>query len=85
MPSSHDFNKDKRNKSIKININGKFFARKKAKISVFDSGFILGDGCWDGIRLHNNKLLFLKEHLKRLYEDARALDIKNSKNKKSIN
>ena len=55
MPSSHDFKKDKRNNSIKININGKLFLRKNAKISVFDSGFILGDGCWDSIRLHNNK------------------------------
>ena len=70
MTSSHDFKKDKRNNSIKININGKFFPRKNAKISVFDSGFLLGDGCWDSIRLHNKKLLFLKEHLKRLYEDA---------------
>ena len=60
MPSSHDFKKDKRNKSIKININGKFFSRDKAKISVFDSGFLLGDGCWDSIRLHNKKLLFMK-------------------------
>lgn len=84
MPSSHDFKKDKRNNSIKININGKFFPRKKAKISVFDSGFILGDGCWDSIRLHNNKLLFLKEHLKRLYEDARAIDIKIPKTKNEL-
>ena len=84
MASSHDFKKDKRNNSIKININGKFFPRKKAKISVFDSGFILGDGCWDSIRLHNNKLLFLKEHLKRLYEDARAIDIKIPKTKNEL-
>jgi len=84
MLSSHDFKKDKRNNSIKININGKLFSRKDAKISVFDSGFILGDGCWDGIRYHNNKLLFLNEHLKRLYEDARSIDIKIPKTKSQL-
>ena len=76
MSSSHDFIKDKRNKNIKIYINGKFFARNNAKISVFDSGFLLGDGVWTGIRLHNNKLLFLKEHLDRIYNDAKAINIK---------
>jgi len=84
MPSSHDFKKDKRNNSIIININGKYFSRKNAKISVFDSGFILGDGCWDGIRLHNNKLLFLKDHIRRLYEDAKAIGIKIPKTKNEL-
>ena len=76
MSSSHDYIKDKRNQKIKIYINGKFYLRNEAKISVFDSGFLLGDGVWTGIRLHNNKLLFLKEHLKRLYDDAKAIGIK---------
>lgn len=84
MPSSHNYKKDKRNNSIIININGNFFSRKEAKISVFDSGFLLGDGCWDGLRLHNNKLLFLQEHLKRLYYDAKVIGIKIPKTKNQL-
>ena len=76
MSSSHDYKKDKRNQNIKIYINGKFYPRNKSTISVFDSGFLLGDGIWTGIRLHNNKLLFLKEHLNRLYDDAKAISLK---------
>ena len=77
MTSSHDFKKDKRNESIKIYINGKFFKRKNAKISVFDSGFLLGDGVWTGIRLHNKKLIFLDEHIKRLFNDAKFISLKS--------
>ena len=84
MSTSHDFKKDKRNKLIKININGKFYIRKDAKISVFDSGFLLGDGIWDGIRLHNNKLLFVKDHLNRLFEDAKKISLKIHKTKHQI-
>ena len=84
MPSSHDYKKDKRNENIKIYINNKFFKRHEATISVFDSGFLLGDGVWTGIRLHNNKLLFLNEHLKRLYDDAKAIDLKIPYQKKTL-
>ena len=56
MPSSHDYIKDKRNKNIKIFVNDKFYTRDKAKVSVFDSGFLLGDGVWSGIRYHNNTI-----------------------------
>ena len=73
MPSSHDFLKDKRNNNIKIYVNGKFYNRKNANISVFDSSVLLGDGVWDGLRYHNNKFLFLNDHIKRLYEDAKKL------------
>ena len=75
MTSSHDFKKDKRNNLIKIYINGKFYERGKAKISVFDSANMLGDGCWDSLRYHNNKFVFLKNHIDRLYKDAKLLDI----------
>ena len=84
MPSSHDYKKDIRNKNIKIYINGKFFIRKEAKISVFDSGFLLGDGCWSGIRLHKKKLLFLKEHINRLFDDAKSISIKIPFTKKKL-
>ena len=82
MPSSHDYIKDKRNKNIKIFINNKFYTRDKAKISVFDSGFLLGDGVWSGIRYHNNKFLFLKDHLDRLFDDAKKIDLKIHLSKK---
>ena len=73
MPVNLDI--DKRNEIIKIYINGSFYKREEAKISVFDSGFLLGDGIWEGIRLVNNEWLFLDEHLERLFEGGRAIDI----------
>lgn len=72
MPVNLDI--DKRNEII-IYINGSFYKREEAKISVFDSGFLLGDGIWEGIRLVNNEWLFLDEHLERLFEGCRAIDI----------
>ncbi len=72
---THDHEIDHRNAEILININGELFPRDEAKISVFDSGFILGDGVWEGLRLHNGKLLLIDQHLRRLYEGAKALDM----------
>ena len=66
---------DERNKDIKIYINGSFHNRDDAKISVFDSGYLLGDGIWEGIRLVKNEWMFLDEHLERLFEGCKALDI----------
>ena len=84
MPSSHDYIKDKRNKNIKIFVNDKFYLRENAKISVFDSSILLGDGIWSGIRFHNNKFLFLKEHLDRLFDDAKKISLKIHLTKKEI-
>jgi branched-chain amino acid aminotransferase len=72
---THDYVDDPRNAEILININGELFSRAEAKISVFDSGFILGDGVWEGLRLHGGKLAFIDQHMKRLYEGAKALDM----------
>ena len=66
---------DERNKDIKIYINGSFYKRDDAKISVFDSGFLLGDGIWEGIRLVKKEWMFLDEHLERLFEGCKAIDI----------
>ena len=66
---------DERNKDIKIYINGSFYNRDDAKISVFDSGYLLGDGIWEGIRLFKNEWMFLDEHLERLFEGCKAIDI----------
>ena len=77
-------NIDKRNKNIKIYINGSFFNREEAKISVFDSGFLLGDGIWEGIRLINNEWMFLDEHIDRLFEGCKAVDININLSKNEI-
>ena len=84
MPSTHDYIDDKRNNNIQVYINGKFYKRSTANITVMDSGFLLGDGIWTSIRLHNRKLLFLKEHLIRLYEDANAINLKLHISKKKL-
>lgn len=72
---THEYQDDPRNADILININGELHHRSEAKISVFDSGFILGDGVWEGIRLHHGKLAFIEQHMKRLYDGAKALDM----------
>ena len=82
MPVNKDL--DKRNLNIKIYINGSFYDRDDAKISVFDSGFLLGDGIWEGIRLVNNSWVFLDEHLDRLFEGCKAIDIKINLSKGEI-
>jgi len=64
------------NKDIFININGELYHRSEAKISVFDSGFLLGDGVWEGIRLHESKLVFINEHLDRLFHSAAGISLK---------
>ena len=66
---------DERNNDIQIYINGSFYPRNDAKISVFDSGFLLGDGIWEGIRLVKNEWLFIDDHLDRLFEGCSAIDI----------
>ena len=73
MASTHDFDIDKRNENIIIYIDGEFYFRSEAKISVMDSGYLLGDGVWEGIRLHKNVLLHLDQHLNRLYEGASSI------------
>ena len=65
MPTTHDYYDDPRNEDIKIYVDGDFFHRNEAKVSVLDSGFLLGDGVWEGIRLHNSKLLHIEKHLNR--------------------
>ncbi len=82
--SSHSYISNEKNKNIFININGKLFHRSEAKISVFDSGFSLGDGIWEGIRLHQSKLVFIEEHLDRLYASAKGISLDISYTKQNI-
>ena len=70
--SMHDVS-DPRNASILINVNGELKPRGEAMVSVFDSGFMLGDGVWEGLRVHEGKLSFLDRHLDRLFEGAKAI------------
>ena len=68
----HDVS-DPRNASILINVNGELKPREQAVVSVFDSGFMLGDGVWEGLRVHKGRLTFLDRHLDRLLEGAKAI------------
>lgn len=70
---THDHDIDPRNTSIVIGINDDLVPRERAAVSVFDSGFMLGDGVWEGIRVHHGKLAFLDDHLRRLFEGAKGL------------
>ena len=72
---THNAIQDDRNESIIIYINGAFHVRNEAKISVFDSGYLVGDGIWEGIRLTGGKLVFVEEHLNRLWQAAKATHI----------
>lgn len=72
---THDYAADARNAAIRINLNGELVAREAAKVSVFDAGYVLGDGVWEGLRVHGGGLPFLDQHLDRLYEGACALDL----------
>ena len=82
--SSHSYITDSRNKNIFININGKLFQRDKARISVFDSGFLLGDGVWEGIRLHKSKLVFIDDHIDRLFSSAAGISLNITLSKKEL-
>ncbi len=72
---THEALVDERNASVVVYINGEFYPRDEAKISVFDSGFLVGDGIWEGIRLHEGSFAFLDSHLDRLLEGAKSIDL----------
>ncbi len=78
---THDFEDDPRNAGILVWVNGDLVPRGRAVVSVFDSGFILGDGVWEGLRVHRGRPAFLDQHLDRLFEGATAimLDIGRSR------
>ncbi|MCC7162048.1 MAG: aminotransferase class IV [Anaerolineae bacterium] len=70
---THDAVADERNEHVLIYVNGELVPRGQARVSVFDSGFLIGDGVWEGLRLHHGVLVFLDEHLDRLYQGAKAI------------
>ncbi|MFN0194856.1 MAG: aminotransferase class IV [Aestuariivirga sp.] len=71
--SIHDSRSDPRNADILISVNGRLVPRADAVVSVFDSGFVLGDGVWEGLRVVNGGVPFLRAHIERLYEGAKAI------------
>ena len=71
----HDFVYDARNADILVSITGALKPRDEATVSVFDSGYLLGDGVWEGLRVHKGGVAFLDEHLKRLYAGAKTIDM----------
>jgi branched-chain amino acid aminotransferase len=70
---THNAQEDSRNDNILIFINDQLFPRNDAKISVFDSGYLVGDGVWEALRLHNGVLVFLEDHLNRLWQSAKSV------------
>ena len=73
MAGSQDFAADPRNATARIYLNGAMVTRVNAKVSIFDAGFVAGDGIWEGLRLHKGALMFLDAHLDRLFDGARAI------------
>lgn len=73
--SSQSYVADPRNDAVEIYVNGSFYPRDKAMVSIFDAGFVLGDGVWEGLRLINGKLLAIDDHMDRLFEGANAIQL----------
>ena len=73
MAGSQDHKHDPRNDGVKIYLNGEFVPRERAMVSIFDAGWILGDGVWEGLRMHGGRLAFLERHLDRLFSGAKAI------------
>lgn len=73
--TTHQAEEDARNEAILIYVDGRIVPKAQAMVSVYDAGFLLGDGVWEGIRLHDGKWAFLDDHLDRLFEAALAIDL----------
>jgi branched-chain amino acid aminotransferase len=81
---THEYQDDPRNENVLISINRDLFHRSEAKVSVFDSGFLLGDGVWESFRLHKGNLVFIDEHLDRLFHGAAEISLHPSWSKEEI-
>ncbi len=84
VKSTHAAVADERNASVEIYINGEFFPRHEAKVSVFDAGFLVGDGIWEGIRLHHGHFTFLERHMDRLFAGAAAISLDIGKTRHEV-
>jgi branched-chain amino acid aminotransferase len=81
---THNAQEDGRNENVLTFINGALMPRAEASISVFDSGYLVGDGIWEGIRLHRGRLCFLQDHFERLWKGAKAIGLKLPFTKKEL-
>lgn len=82
--TTHQAHDDIRNQSILIYVDGRIVPRDQAVVSVYDSGFMLGDGVWEGLRLYSGKWAFLDEHMDRLFEAAKAIDLNIGMDRKGV-
>ncbi len=82
--TTHQAEEDIRNEKTLIWLNGRIVAKQDAKVSVYDSGFMLGDGVWEGLRLYNGNWAFLDEHIDRLFEAAKAIDLEIGMSKNEV-
>ncbi|WP_102224067.1 D-amino acid aminotransferase [Acidimangrovimonas sediminis] len=73
--TTHQAEEDARNETLLIHVNGRIVPKAEATVSVYDSGFMLGDGVWEGLRLYDGRWAFLDDHLDRLFEAAKAIDL----------
>jgi branched-chain amino acid aminotransferase len=72
---THEYEEDPRNETVLISVNGELFPRSEAMVSVFDAGFLLGDGVWESFRLHEGKLVFIEDHMDRLFRGAAEISL----------
>ena len=84
MPGSQDYAPDPRNEGVRVWLNGALVPRGEARVSLFDAGFVLGDGVWEGLRLHKGGLLFLDAHLARLFAGAAAIALDLGRDRRGI-
>ena len=82
--TTHQAQDDARNEDILIYVDGRIVPKKEATVSVYDSGFMLGDGVWEGLRLYDGKWAFMDEHIDRLFEAAKAIDLDIGMDRKGV-
>ena len=82
--TTHDADEDARNRDILIYVNGELVHRDEAKVSVYDSGFMLGDGMWEGMRLYNGRWAFFEEHMDRLFDSCKAVSLDIGMNRQGV-
>ena len=81
---THEYEDDPRNETVLISVNGKLCPRSEAMVSVFDAGFLLGDGVWESFRLHEGKLVFNEDHMDRLFRGASQISLDPGKSRNQI-
>jgi len=81
---THEYEGDPRNESVLISVNGELLPRPEAKVSVFDAGFLLGDGVWESFRLHNGAIAFADEHIDRLFRGAESISMDIGRTREQI-